>query len=92
MEGQLGRRAIGMEYQWIRSFLFMHQKRAKVAGARWANVVLMLHWRFDLQSGLHLDTLTMYIACPTPCRVRQVEQISRGTHLLSRKFAHLQSA
>jgi hypothetical protein len=39
-----------------------------------ANVVLMLHWRFDLQSGLHLDTPGMVITCPTPCRNRQVEQ------------------
>jgi hypothetical protein len=39
-----------------------------------ANVVLMLYWRFDLQSGLHLDTPGMDITCLAPCCNRQVEQ------------------
>ena len=38
------------------------------------NVVLMFYWRFDLQSGLNLDTPGMDITCPTPCRKGQVEQ------------------
>jgi hypothetical protein len=39
-----------------------------------ANVVLMLYWRFDPQSGLHSRYPDMDITCPTPCHDRQVEQ------------------